>query len=145
VVQETKTGSEQRIFPDDWGLEFGKVVLYGGYCSACFARWFPRSKHCPSCLNDQVQRVALSGEGKLYCFSIVRVDASGMEAPYAIGYVDLQDGPRVFAHLSGWEDRQLRPDMAMQLTYGPLPLKDQDATVLTYKFAPLADAPVDGN
>jgi uncharacterized OB-fold protein len=123
------------MFSTDWGIEGGQAVLYGGSCTACAGKFFPNTKRCPVCLSEQVERIRLSREGKLYSFSVVRVDSSGMRAPYTIGYVDLFDGPRVFAHIAGREDEPLKPDATVQLTYGPLPLKNQE-TVLTYKFEP---------
>jgi uncharacterized OB-fold protein len=127
----------KRLFSSDWGIEAGKVVLYGADCRACENKLFPRTTRCPLCLSKEVHPLILPREGMLYSFSIVRVDSPQLRAPYAIGYVDLPGGPRVFAHLVGWEDQQLQPDIRVRLTYGPLPLKNESLTELIYKFEPI--------
>jgi uncharacterized OB-fold protein len=135
AANTTETGmAGKRLFSSDWGIEAGEVVLYGADCGGCQNKLFPSTTRCPLCLSEDVHPVILPREGTLYSFSIVRVDSPQLRAPYAIGYVDLPSGPRVFAHLVGWEDQQLQADIRVQLTYGPLPLKDKSLMEMIYKF-----------
>jgi uncharacterized OB-fold protein len=49
-----------------------------------------------------MERVPLGRVGTLYSFTIVYVAPRGFTAPYAVGYVDLPEGLRVFAPIIGW-------------------------------------------
>lgn len=77
----------------------GSGELLGAACTACGRRYFPRRDRCPICGSDLAAR-SLGGRGTLYSFTVVRVRPPlGLPAPYAVGYVDLEDGPRVFGLL----------------------------------------------
>jgi len=123
-----------RLFPEDWSIHEKSAVLLGGRCETCSVRLFPRPTYCPKCLSEKIETITLPSEGVLYAFSVVRLDSTQLKAPYAIGYVDLEDGPRVLAHLLGWEEGLLKPDMRVRLNYGPLPSRVSSESVLTYKF-----------
>ena len=45
------------------------------------------------------QGVAFAREGELLTFSTVRVPRPGIEAPYTLGQVRLDDGPTLFTHI----------------------------------------------
>jgi uncharacterized OB-fold protein len=86
--------------------------------------------------------VRLSRRGKLYSYSIIHVDTPGFKAPYAVGYVDLPEGPRVFGHVDGWQDGPIPLDSPVDIYAGPIG-KDRDgAELISVRFRPLA---ADGN
>ena len=117
--------------------------LVGGRCAGCGKVFFPRFNTCPSCATRQsMAEVQLSRRGKLYSYSIIHVDTPGFKAPYAVGYVDLPEGPRVFGHLDGWQDGPIRLDSPVEIYAGPIG-KDRDgAELISVRFRPLA---ADGN
>lgn len=94
--------------PDNWSaspLEHPDAHLVGGRCASCGNTWFPRAEVCPGCLaTAQMRPTPLSPTGTLYAYSVVHIAPAGFQAPYAIGYVDLPEGVRVFGHLDGWKD-----------------------------------------
>jgi uncharacterized protein len=91
---------------DEWlfRVDKGLPVLLGSRCSACQESFFPRRRVCPICLIE-VNDVDLSGRGVLYSHTYVhgRAQAWGKvyEDGYAVGEVDLADGPRVQTVLCG--------------------------------------------
>jgi uncharacterized OB-fold protein len=78
----------------------GELRLAGGHCKDCDARIFPADAMCPFCLSTEVAKVPLSKTGTLYSFTVIHVAPKVWEVPYAIGYVDLPEGVRVFAKLA---------------------------------------------
>jgi uncharacterized OB-fold protein len=132
--------------PENWSdspLGSESVQLVGGRCAGCGKVFFPRFHTCPSCAARQsMAEVQLSRRGKLYSYSIIHVNTPGFKAPYAVGYVDLPEGPRVFGHLDGWQDGPIRLDSPVEIYAGPIG-KDRDgAELISVRFRPLA---ADGN
>lgn len=76
------------------------MTLEGGRCPTCGTSHWPFRY---ACRNDAtaLERVVLSGRGSLYSWTTVRVGPSGFDAPYALGFVVLEEGPRVLAKLPG--------------------------------------------
>jgi uncharacterized OB-fold protein len=79
----------------------GSVRLVGGACSGCGLRMFPRAPVCPACMSEDVAEEVMSDAGTLYAYTIVHVGPAKWRKPLAVGYVDLPNGVRVFAHLRG--------------------------------------------
>ena len=66
-------------------------------CTACGeAHWYPRL-NCPFCFSDQTVWEESRGEGVIYTFSVMH----HARAPYAIGYVTLDEGPAVMTNFVG--------------------------------------------
>lgn len=121
------------------------AVLVGTKCTGCGTHYFPKSLSCrnPACGAKAVEEVELGSRGRLYSYTVqayrppalFRMDDWG---PYAIGLVELPEGLRVLAMLTGCELDQIRIDMPLQLVIEPLYRDDEGRDVATYKFAPTA-------
>lgn len=63
---------------------------------------------------------AASGSGKVVAYTLSRVSAPGFEglAPYVLGLVQLDEGPRVFAPLTGREFADIRIGLRAHVQYG---------------------------
>jgi uncharacterized OB-fold protein len=73
-------------------------------CGACGEVWYLPREHCPHCGAAEITPRAASGRGVV--FSVTEVRRAPDEvwralAPYRIALVDLEEGPRVMAHLDG--------------------------------------------
>ncbi|MCZ6462948.1 MAG: OB-fold domain-containing protein, partial [Proteobacteria bacterium] len=79
--------------------------LLGSRCSACGEYFFPRRQVCARCLVTDLQDTELGPRGTLYTFTYVHVPFFGSlradAGAYGVGQVDLREGPRVQAVLSG--------------------------------------------
>lgn len=115
--------------PENWSalpLENESAQLVGGRCARCGKIFFPRFNACPGCASRApMANVRLSRTGKLYSYSVIHVNTLGFKAPYAVGYVDLPEGPRVFGHLDGWQEGPIPLDSHMEIYAGPIG-KDRD-------------------
>ncbi len=78
----------------------------------------------------------MSTAGKLYSYTIVEYPAPGIVGPYAIGYVDLPEGVRVFSILADWDHKSLKVEMGMELTLGKFKEDKEGNEIWTYKFRP---------
>jgi uncharacterized OB-fold protein len=77
------------------------VYLVGGACADCGAIAFPRAPVCSVCMGEDIRSARLPRRGTLYAFSTVHVAPKRWQLPMRIGYVDLENGVRVFTHLVG--------------------------------------------
>lgn len=114
--------------------------LLGSRCSACQAYFFPKRYLCPHCHKDgTMEEIRLSNKGKLYTFCVVQVAPEGFTAPYVLGYVDLPEGPRIFAPISitGSDPCALRIGMDLELVIEPIKQDPQGLEILGYKFRPV--------
>lgn len=114
----------------------GRPTLLAGRCTHCNETFFPRLEVCPRCL-EALETVALSDTGTLYSYSIVYVAPAGFSTPYAIGYVDLQEGVRVFSQLEVQDFAELQPGLTMTALWGPIRVDEQGQPVYSYKFRPV--------
>ncbi len=91
-------------------------------CDRCNAVIFYPRRHCPVCGGrDTTWRVS-KGEGTVYTFSVImqsRHPAFADLGPYAVAYVDLDEGFRVMSNIVGVEDpvRDVKCDMRVRLSW----------------------------
>jgi len=83
------------------GAEAGELVA--PYCEACdVVIWYPRSA-CPRCLSTELDERKLAGRGRVVSWAVVhrsQVEELQAEAPYRIGLVELEEGPRLVAWIA---------------------------------------------
>ncbi len=81
-------------------------MQFCGECSNWI--WYPRAS-CPSCgTSEKIEWRKLSGKGEVYSFTIIRqvIDNSPAfqkDIPFAIGLVELEEGPRIYSNVKGDE------------------------------------------
>lgn len=64
-------------------------------CGKASAFAWPR---CPAC-RGEVAPAAFGPDGTVWSSTVVRIPVAGRTPPYALAYVDLDDGPRILAHV----------------------------------------------
>ena len=113
--------------------------LLGGKCHACGEHSFPRRSICPSCRQEgRVEEVALCSRGALYTYCVVNLLPEGFQEPYALGYVDLPEGVRIFAPLSTKDFGTLKIGMEMELVIEELSRDAAGRPIVCYKFKAMA-------
>ena len=72
----------------------GKGELAAVRCSRCGALAIPPRTFCPECSENSWQPAALSGDGTIASYTVIRVAPRGYagEVPYAIAAVQLKEG-----------------------------------------------------
>jgi uncharacterized OB-fold protein len=121
--------------------------LLGSRCPACGEVLFPRRVVCARCFAEGLEDVQLGPRGTLHTWTWVhgpffgsrRTDAGG----YGVGQVDLPEGPRVQAVLSGARD-ELRIGQPMELELETLRRDEAGAEVVIFRFRPLPEPAAPG-
>jgi uncharacterized protein len=116
--------------------------LLGSRCGACAEVFFPRRRICARCLARDTVDVLLGPRGTLYTWTYAhfplfgsrRADAGG----YGVGQVDLPEGPRVQAVLSGGP-LEFRIGMEMELELEVLRENSKGEDVVIFRFRPAAE------
>ena len=91
--------------------------LLGTKCRKCGQVFFPKVRACLSCFNEDMEDIVLSRRGKLYSYTIGRMPSLHFLPPYAVGFIDMPEGVRIFAPLKLEESEypQLRIGMEMEV------------------------------
>jgi uncharacterized OB-fold protein len=117
--------------------------LLGSRCRSCGEVFFPRRVVCARCLEKDTEDVRLGPRGTLYTWTYVhfplfggkRADATG----YAVGQIDLPEGPRVQSVLRGGPDA-FRIGMEMELDLETLRENKEGEEVVIFRFRPMQEA-----
>ena len=115
------------------------VRLRGSRCPACDEVFYPRRLVCAKCLHEGTDDVLLSTGGTLYTWTWVhaplfaKTDAN--VSGYAVGQVDLPEGPRVQAILMGTPG-DFSIGMQLELDLETLRQDADGNDVVIYRFTP---------
>lgn len=118
------------------------LQLAGMCCQTCAVTSFGLSYLCPNCGETDLSQIALSREGTLATFSILRHrppgDYRGPEPfePFAVGLVALPEGLAVISPLQA-PIEDLNIGMALRLAPHILYRADDGAEVIAFRFAPV--------
>ena len=125
--------------PDNESQPWWDAAAEGRYlirhCNACDHRyWYPRD-FCPACWSEDVEWQEASGTGTLYTYSIVHrndLPPWGDRVPYVAAIVDLDEGPRVMAHLVDVDHDAIEVGMPVQVSFR----EDEDGEFTLPVFTP---------
>lgn len=73
-------------------------MVSGVRCTECDLPVAFQRPRCPAC-RGAVRPAEFGPEGTVWSATVVRIPVPGRTPPYGLAYVDLDDGPRVLAHL----------------------------------------------
>ncbi len=76
-------------------------------CADCAGIVFYPRQHCPQCGSSSLNWQLASGTGSIYSFSVVRQSYHPFfrtQAPYAVAWIDLDEGVRLLSNVIGVED-----------------------------------------
>lgn len=79
------------------------------------AHYYPRGV-CPFCFTPDAVLEPASGEGTIYTLSVT---LRGAPEPYAIGYVELEEGPRILTNFTGAELESFHIGQKVKLVWTP--------------------------
>jgi len=111
-------------------------VLLANKCKSCGQVFFPKAVFCLTCLNEEMEEIQLSRKGKLFTYTIVRFPSMHFEPPYAIGYVTMPEGIRVFAPFIMSDDKPFKIGMDMELVIEKL-WQENENEIIGYRFKPV--------
>ncbi len=113
--------------------------LLGSRCTGCGQAFFPLRRLCPTCPGGgTIVEARLGPVGTLYAITVVRVAGKRFHPPYPIGFVDLPEGVRVCAQLTGFPEQGPYPALGseMEMVIEPIGDDPQGGTLWGYKFRP---------
>ncbi len=76
-------------------------------CDDCETIIFYPRRHCTGCLGNNLSWHTASGKGTVYSYSVVRQSYHPFfrqQIPYAVAWVDLDEGPRLLSNIVGIDD-----------------------------------------
>lgn len=113
----------------------GKLLAHR--CAECGQVFFPRiSEVCLGCLNETLENIELSGRGALHSFATSALPGRRIVAPYLCGYVDLEEGARIFTRLHpDYDESDIATGIKVQVVPGELWRTDEES-VVGYYFQP---------
>jgi uncharacterized OB-fold protein len=87
-------------------IERARVVdgvprLVGGRCESCNHTTYPRRTRCPACRRGAVTEAEFGPEATVEGSATLFVSTDEAEAPYAVGMVQVADGPKLLARIDG--------------------------------------------
>jgi uncharacterized OB-fold protein len=82
----------------------GRVL--GQRCRTCGHTTVQPCHRCPKC-GGEVAGASFGPTGEVWSSTVVRIPIPGRQPPFGLAYVDLDDGPRVLAHVPGGGDTAL--------------------------------------
>ena len=101
----------------------------------------PPREVCRQCRSRDLAPRALRGEGTLASFTVVYQAPDGYDdqAPYAVGLVDLAEGPRLTAMLTDLDLDQLQIGMPLEMVIRKINQDGEEGVIhYGYKFRPTA-------
>ena len=113
----------------------GQWTLVGCRCKQCGQIIFPNREACLNCLSQDLERANLSRNGKLYSFTIVHMPSEHFEPPYAVGWIELPEGMRIFSQIRRWQEHPLEIGMDMELAVEKL-WDEEEKEIIGYTFRP---------
>jgi uncharacterized OB-fold protein len=92
------------------------------WCLDCDRSVFYPREICPGCLGSDLEWREATGAATLYSFTVNHLSPSptGTEGPFAIGLVELAEGPRMMTNVVGVPLDELSVGMALQVTWEEL-------------------------
>lgn len=89
-----------------WQATKDKKLTYQ-QCDNCNTVVFYPRAHCTGCTDSKLTWKEASGKGTVYTFSVVRLSRHpffGSKVPYAVAWIDLDEGPRILSNITGVDD-----------------------------------------
>ncbi|MGW4587830.1 Zn-ribbon domain-containing OB-fold protein [Amycolatopsis thermoflava] len=109
--------------------------LLGSRCDRCATVSFPAREFCPGCRAvEGIRETELSPAGTVYSFTVVRQAPPGVEVPYVLAYIDLPEGVRVLAQISGVAPEDVAIGLPVHLELTTTGQDADGADLVGYRF-----------
>ncbi|MEM2584127.1 MAG: Zn-ribbon domain-containing OB-fold protein [Thermoproteota archaeon] len=122
--------------PRHWRSMKERYRLLGTYCENCKGSFFPPRKICPRCRRKgKTRQVEFSGRGRVFSYTVINVGSKTFEsyAPYIIGLVELEEGPRVMSQIVDCKPEEVYIGMEVEACFRKL-FEQGDGGIISYGF-----------
>jgi len=123
---------------EHWWRSLGEGTLLLEHCTACGLRYFYPRGMCPGCWSDAVEWVSTTGRGRVYTYSVVRLNdlpPFAQRVPYVVAMIELDEGVRIMANLGGIDGVDI--EIGMPVVLAPRSL---DGRYSAPEFVPSSDS-----
>lgn len=118
------------LWPGLVGSDDHGPFIEGGRCGACGGLALGVRDICPFChAEGRMGQERIGRRGTLYSATIVHQAPRGFSAPFRIGYVDVEEGVRVFSHIETGPGAAQIGD-SVTLTLGPVKTGEDGAALV---------------
>lgn len=97
-------------------------------------------KICPNCRREgKLAPIDFSGKGKVFTYTVIRAPSEGFEvfAPYIMGIIELDEGPKVTSQVVGCKPKEVYIGMPVEVCFRKLrALGKQGIICYGFKFRP---------
>jgi uncharacterized OB-fold protein len=129
----------ESLFDKDLFIEKdNEIRLRGSECPNCSRRFFPPKARCPECFQSGLSSVALDTMGTLYSYTTVYIPSRNFKPPYTVGYVELDEGVRVFGQVRVREGEPLTIGSSIKVVIDYLWNRSDGEGVSGYLFEPVS-------
>ncbi len=90
-------------------------------CSDCKAKYATPKTVCPKCLSTKMRFIPSTGSGKIVSYTVIHVPPIGFQekAPYILGIVELQEGPRLLGLINGVKPEEAKVGQRVKFAAEP--------------------------
>ncbi|MYH71591.1 MAG: hypothetical protein F4153_03300 [Acidimicrobiia bacterium] len=92
----------------------GRVLLAGSRCGDCRHPMMVSPPRCPVCAGASMAPATFGPGATVFSSTVLRIPVPGRTPPFTLAYVDVDDGPRILAHVDG-PDEVLVPGSRVEL------------------------------
>lgn len=129
------SASSWRAYPQTYRLEAAR-------CTSCGKHFFPPRLVCNSCGGRDFESYRMGVTGKVVTHTIIRTpaDAYSGEAPFAVGVIQMDDGPRVTTQIVDTDLDAISIGMPVKLEFRQLYAEGSSGIIeYGHKAVPLGD------
>ena len=112
------------------------ITLLANKCKSCGKVYFPKLRYCANCFSVDLEDIPLSRRGTLYTYTTTYMPSMHFEPPYANGYIDIEQGARIFAPLVILKDKPFKIGMEMKLEVDTL-WREGEKEFVGFRFCPM--------
>ena len=119
--------AENKFYSLAYNKSLGEHKLLGARCTRCGHLSLPPKPACPRCHGEEQELVEMKGKGKLVAYTVIAVgsplmveEGYGREKHYCSGIVELEEGVRICARISGVDTsrpEQIKIGTPLELEY----------------------------
>ena len=131
--------SENSVFPE----ANGGISLRGGCCLSCGHIAYPVFSVCANCLSEECVDHKFTGKGKIYASTLMHVGPPNWKTPFVVAFVDLQEGIRVFGHVSADDTTSADIGRPVTVELKELTHSAAEPRIFTYSFRPMPSSQIE--
>ncbi|MCD6111402.1 MAG: Zn-ribbon domain-containing OB-fold protein [Thermoplasmata archaeon] len=126
--------------PRYWRYQDQRYNLAGSKCGVCGGVYFPQRPLCPKCHREslgKMERVTLSGEGRIISYTVVHEPLIDYEhqAPYIMALIETPEGPILLGQIVDAVPEEVEIGREVEAVFRKLREEGKSGTIqYGYKF-----------